>query len=144
MSVVVRQDSISTEAAHAAVKAAVDAGLRSGTAVVAAVVDAGGNLVALLRASGAFLFSIDIAQDKAFTAATTGTATATFAGYFTEAPIIREALVRRDRVTLLGGGLPIKIDGGVVGGIGVSGGSAEQDAEWARVGLEAIGVQVMA
>ncbi len=97
-----------------------------------------------MRAGGAFLFSVDIAQDKAFTAATTGTATATFAGYFIDAPVIREALARRERVTLLGGGLPIKVDGRVVGGIGVSGGSAEQDASWAQAGLAAIGIQATA
>jgi uncharacterized protein GlcG (DUF336 family) len=144
MSIVVRQDSISTDAAHAAVKAAVDVAQRSGAAVVAAVVDSGGNLIAFLRASGSFLFSIDIAQDKAFTAATTGTPTATFAGYFTGAPAIGQALALRDRVTLLGGGVPIKVDGKVIGGIGVSGGSEEQDAEWARAGLAAIGVPVAA
>jgi uncharacterized protein GlcG (DUF336 family) len=144
MLVAVRQDSIDAEAAHAAVKAAVDAGRHGGASVVAAVVDAGGNLVALLRANGAFLFSIDIAQDKAFTAATTGTPSAVFAGYFTQAPVVREALARRDRVTLLGGGLPIKVDGKVIGGIGVSGGSEEQDAEWAGAGLAAIGIHVAA
>lgn len=144
MSVVIHQDCIAPEAAHIAVKAAVDAASQSGTAVVAAVVDAGGNLVALLRGGGAFLFSTDIAQDKAFTAAATGTATAAFAGYFVDDPVTREALARRERVTLLGGGLPIKVDGRVVGGIGVSGGSAEQDANWARVGLDAIGIQVTA
>lgn len=45
----------------------------------------------------------------------------------------------RPRMVVFGGGLPIRIDGELVGGIGVSGASAEQDEACARAGLEAIG-----
>ena len=75
MQIAISRPSISAGAAYAAVEAAVAHGGAIGKAVVAAVVDASGDLVALLRADGAFKASIGIAQDKAYTAAVFGAAT---------------------------------------------------------------------
>lgn len=138
MELVVRQDSISDPAALAVVAAAVKHGHAIGCRVNAAVVDVGGNLVAFLRAPGAFLHSITIAQDKAYTAASFGIPTADFFGLIKDAPPLREGIVHRDRLVIFGGGLPIMHAGRVIGGVGVSGGSEEQDCLCAKAGLAAL------
>lgn len=146
MELTVRQDTIGDEAALAAVAAAVRRGRELGVAVNAAVVDAGGNLAAFLRAPGAFLHSIDIAQDKALTAVSFGMATADLGRLIAGNPDLRDGLIRRDRLTAFAGGYPIRIggpgpEGRVVGGIGVSGASEEQDCLCALAGLAALGLQ---
>jgi uncharacterized protein GlcG (DUF336 family) len=135
-----RQDIIATEAALTAVTAAVGKGNELGCAVNAAVVDAGGNLVAFLRATGAFLHSIGIAQDKAYTAASFKLPTAALFDLMRDSPALRDGLNQRERLVAFAGGFPIVVDGQVVGGIGVSGASEEQDAQCAKAGLAAIGL----
>lgn len=141
MRIVEPQATISHEAALAAVTAAVRAGLDMGCRVNAAVVDHGGNLVAFLRAPGAFLHSITIAQDKAYSAAGFGLPTATLFDLIKDNAALREGLTQRPRLVAFAGGFPIRVDGQVVGGIGVSGASEEQDCRCARAGLDAIGLQ---
>ena len=70
--------SITSAAALAAVQAAVSHGRSIGKSVVAAVVDVGGDLMACLRADGAYSASVGIARDKAYTAAVFGIATDEF------------------------------------------------------------------
>lgn len=142
MQLTVPATSISDEAAHAAVAAAVAKGRELGCAMNAAVVDAGGNLVAFLRASGAFLPSITIAQDKAYTAAAFKMSTDTLCKGVSEPAVLRDGIASRPGVILFGGGFPIVVDGQVVGGIGCSGGSEEHDRACARAGLAAIGAAV--
>lgn len=132
---------ISAEAAHAAVAAAVDAGAAAGCSVVVAVVDAGGELVAFLRAAGAPFHSSTIAPDKAFTAASFRMPSADVHGLVSGSEALRDGITRRDRMVMFGGGLPIVFDGEVVGGIGVSGGSEAMDTSCANAGLVAIGAQ---
>ena len=95
-----------------------------------AVVDAGGNLAAFLRMPGAFLHSIDIAIDKAYTAAGFGLPTAAWtkalASAFTRSA--RRHSKMRPRMVCFGGGLPLRHEGKLIGGIGVSGGSSEDEA----------------
>jgi uncharacterized protein GlcG (DUF336 family) len=136
------QATITHEAALAAVDAAVRKGLEMGCRINAAVVDQGGNLVAFLRAPGAFLHSISIAQDKAYSAAGFGLPTADLFGLIKDNPALREGLTQRPRLVAFAGGFPIRVDGVVVGGIGVSGASEEQDCACARAGLIAIGLSV--
>lgn len=139
MHLTVPAHAISDQAAHAAVAAAVAHGRELGCAMNAAVVDGGGNLVAFLRASGAFLPSIDIARDKAYTAAAFGLSTDTLCQAVADPPVLRDGIAARPGVVLFGGGFPIVVDGQVVGGIGCSGGSEEHDRACARAGLAAIG-----
>jgi len=141
MKIASAQDVVHWEAAAAAVAAAVRWAEGAGTKVNVAVVDAGGNLAAFLRMPGAFLHSIDIAIDKAYTAAGFGLPT----GAWTEAlmehsPAVRGGIPLRPRMVCFGGGLPLRHEGRLLGGIGVSGGSEEQDEACARAGLTAIGL----
>ncbi|MCU7810055.1 MAG: heme-binding protein [Candidatus Thiodiazotropha sp. (ex Notomyrtea botanica)] len=111
-----------------------------GVVINAAVVDRGGNLLAFQRQNGAPLHSISIAIDKAYSAVSFGFSTADWLSVIGDQPQLREGLVQRDRLVIFGGGLPIRVDGELVGAIGVSGASETEDEACARAGIEAIGL----
>jgi uncharacterized protein GlcG (DUF336 family) len=137
----VGQRLIDVLAASDAVRASVAYAKALGTAVNMTVVDGSGVQVAFLRMPGAPLHSIDIAIDKAYTAASFGLATSQWHGALQEhSDAVREGIVRRPRFIAFGGGLPILEQGLRIGGIGVSGGSEEQDEAIAQAGLKAIGL----
>ncbi len=121
-------------ACQAAVARAEALGIR----INVAVTDASGTLAAFLRMPNAFLHSIDIAIDKAYTAASFGFPTSQWAQILAEDEALRIGMPHRPRLVVFGGGLPIAVDGQRLGGIGVSGGSAEQDAECAQAGIDAL------
>jgi uncharacterized protein GlcG (DUF336 family) len=135
-----RQDAITDEAALKAVQAAVAKGRELGCAMVTAVVDPGGNLVACVRPTGAFVASVGIARDKAWTAATFGLSTDDLHNAVAEPPHLHDGIASREGVVLFGGGLPLRHEGRVVGGIGCSGGSEEQDRACAQAGMAALGL----
>ncbi len=126
------------QAAARAVAAAVARAEQLEIKINAAVVDRGGNLLAFQRMNGAFLHSIDISIDKAYTAVGFGFPTGDWMGVLENVPQLREGIVHRDRLVIFGGGFPIQMEGEVVGAIGVSGGSEEQDELCAKAGLEAL------
>lgn len=137
------QSVIGWEAAATAARAAVAHAERLGIRVNVAVVDPSGLLAAFLRMPGAPLHSVDIAIDKAYTAASFGLATSQWHTVLQQhSEAVRQGLVLRPRFVAFGGGLPIcegDAEGGQrIGGIGVSGGSEEQDEDCARAGLAAI------
>lgn len=135
------QQSIDWHAAHVAIGAAVQAAQDRGVRINVAVVDACGVLAAFLRMPGAPLHSVDIAIDKAYTAASFGLATSQWqAALQQHSAAVREGLVLRPRFVAFGGGLPVMEDGQRIGGIGVSGGSEQEDEACARAGLAAIGL----
>jgi uncharacterized protein GlcG (DUF336 family) len=103
-----------------------------------AVADSGGNLVAHVRMEGAWLGSIDISINKAFTArafdlATKDLATQSQPG----AQFYGIHVSNGSRIMIFAGGIPLKRAGKVVGAIGVSGGSGEQDQAVAEAGAAA-------
>ena len=108
-------------------------------AVVIAIVDASGVPVALLRMPGSFLASLDYAQDKAWTSASFSMPTAAFGDVLDgmEEPVRQDLLAHR-RVTRLPGGVPYRLDGKLLAGIGVSGGTGEQDEACANAALSAL------
>jgi uncharacterized protein GlcG (DUF336 family) len=141
--IAVTQDVVHWEAAAAVVTAAVRWADAAGVKVNVAVVDAGGNLAAFLRMPGAFLHSIDIAIDKAYTAAGFGLPTADWTeALATHSPAVRSGIPMRPRMVCFGGGLPIRHDGRLIGGVGVSGGSELEDQTCAKAGLSAIGLDI--
>ena len=131
---------ISASAAHAAVAAAVAHAETLGVLINVAVVDAGGTLAAFLRMPGAFIQSADIAIDKAYTAASFGFPTAQWQAVFGNDEMLKIGLSQRPRLVVIAGGLPIREGDLLIGGIGVSGASHQQDEECARAGLQAIGL----
>jgi len=93
-----------------------------------AVVDAGGGLIAHVRMDKAWLGSVDIAINKAWTARAFDTATDDLAK-LTQSGQQGFGLntTNNSRVVIFGGGIPVKINGVVVGAVGASGGSVEED-----------------
>jgi uncharacterized protein GlcG (DUF336 family) len=140
MGITIRKDSIASSAALNVVTAAVMHGKSMGKAVVAAVVDPSGDTIACLRADGAFSASVDIARDKAYTAAVFGISTDQLCSALEHREVLREGIALRPRVILFGGGMPIIEDGRVIGAIGVSGGSEDDDRACAGAGLAALGL----
>lgn len=134
------QPTLSWRAAHDAAMSAMKRANQLGVAVNVSVVDASGLPLAFLRVNGAPLHSIAIAEDKARTAVSYGLETGAWDGELGGVARLWDSLVARPGFCALGGGYPIRIDGDLVGGIGVSGGTEEQDAECASAGLGALGL----
>jgi len=113
--------------------------LELGVPVNIAVCDAAGNELAFLRPDGAALLSMGIARDKAYTVvAFHGIPTDAWYGMIKDEPALLNGIVHRDRLVIFGGGVPIKVDGVLVGAVGCSGGSAEEDALVAQAGADAL------
>jgi glc operon protein GlcG len=108
---------------------------QAGKAVCAAVVDSHGELIAFLRMDGCQLPPVEIAMNKAFTAARERKATGELGNHIKESgyPMNNFGSLR---YVGWGGGLPVLHDGKVIGGIGVSGLSSEEDEELARAALK--------
>lgn len=127
---------------HAALRmatAALDEAERLGIHVNAAVVDRHGTLMAFLRMPDASLFSIQTAMDKAYTAASARFPTSKWVDALSAYPaIVQQNILQRPRLVIFGGGIPVELDGEVIGAIGVSGGSVEEDERCAEVGLKAV------
>lgn len=117
-----------------------EAGTR-GLALAAAVVDAGGNTVATQRMDGAALGALRLAEGKAYTAVLWGTATRAFGastqpggddwGWNTTDP----------RIVVYAGGVPLFVDGRLVGGLGASGGAAADDDACVTAAARTVGFE---
>ena len=141
MQVAVSTPGITAEAASAACAAAVAFAADKGWRINVAVVDRGGNLMAFLRQPGAFIHSIQIAIDKAYTSASFGFPTKAWMGAIGHDDGMKFGFSNQPRLIVFGGGLPVPGEGGEwLGGIGVSGASEAEDEECARAGLAAIGL----
>jgi uncharacterized protein GlcG (DUF336 family) len=103
-----------------------------------AVVDAGGNLVAHARMDNARIGAIDIAINKAWTARAFDMDTAKLGGLSQPgAPFFGIHASNGGRVMLLAGGMPLRHAAQIIGALGVSGGSGEEDSACAQAGVEA-------
>ncbi|WP_136414160.1 MULTISPECIES: heme-binding protein [Oxalobacteraceae] len=141
MQVATASPGITWEAASAAAQAAVRHAEANGWCINVAVVTRGGSLMAFLRMPGAFLHSIDIAIDKAYTAASFGFPTRDWMAAVGHDEGMKFGFSAQPRLIVFGGGLPMRMEGDEwIGGIGVSGASEAQDEECARAGLDAIGL----
>ena len=102
-----------------------------------AVVDDGGHLLAFIRMDGARLTSIDVSINKAFTAACARRATHEYAAIAgAGGPAFGMHTSNHGRFMIVGGGLPVFFQAAIVGGVGCSSGSAEQDREVAQAGID--------
>ena len=104
-----------------------------------AVVDESGQLVAFERMDGANIATVMMAQDKAFTSAVTQKATNTFCASNTPGSLaygLHNEL--GGRFSPIAGGIPVLINGDVIGGIGVSSGVPQQDMECAEAALQSL------
>jgi uncharacterized protein GlcG (DUF336 family) len=130
--------SITSEGAADVLRGAADKARAMGVPMVIAVVDESGVLKAFTRMDGAPLLSVDLAIDKAYTAAAFGMPTHAWFEFIKDDPPLLHGIVKTPRLIVFGGGYPIEIDGAVAGAIGVSGGHYSQDMEVAQAGLAAL------
>jgi uncharacterized protein GlcG (DUF336 family)/catechol 2,3-dioxygenase-like lactoylglutathione lyase family enzyme len=127
---------VTLEDAQRIIGAAQRKALEIGQPMNIAVADAGGNLVAHARMNGAWLGSIDISIKKAYTARAFDIATKDLAAHSQcGQEFFGIHASNEGKIMIFAGGIPLKQDGVVVGAIGVSGGSAEQDQVVAEAGV---------
>ena len=105
--------------------------------VVISIVDSGGQLVAMQRLDGAQWGSIDVARDKAYSAVAFRRPTKAFQDAVSQGGE-NLRILKLTGASPLEGGIPIVMDGKIVGAIGVSGVTSQQDAQIARAGAEAL------
>ena len=135
MANVVKKHSIASELAQKMVDAAVAKARELGVAENVAILDDGGNLKAFSRMDGAPLLSIEIAQNKAYTALF-GVSTQDFFDFIQGDPSLLAGIPNLARVAAWGGGFPIKVNGEIVGAIGLSGAPIVQnDVDCAKAAL---------
>ncbi|MFZ6780647.1 GlcG/HbpS family heme-binding protein [Undibacterium sp. Ji83W] len=132
--------SITRDAANALITAASAAARDIGIDVTIAVTDNAGHLKAFERADSAAFLTVDVAIDKAWTAASFGLPTHTWTTIISNDVVAQ--LAHRPRLVAVGGGCPIMENGKVIGGIGISGGNALQDQQAAEIALAALGFEV--
>ncbi len=118
---------ISDELAHRMLRAAREKAREQQIAVNIAIVDEGGHLIVFERMDNAPLLSIEIAQNKAYTAVAFGLPTHEWYSLIEHQPALKTGIVHTNRLVVFGGGYPVRYQGKLAGGIGVSGGSEEQD-----------------
>jgi uncharacterized protein GlcG (DUF336 family) len=135
MTNVVEKHSISSELAQMMVDAAVTKASELGVSENVAILDDGGNLKAFFRMDGAPIPSIEMAQNKAYTALF-GVSTQDFFNFIQGDPSLLAGIPTLARIAAWGGGFPIKVNGEVVGAIGLSGApTVQNDVDCASAAL---------
>jgi uncharacterized protein GlcG (DUF336 family) len=128
-------ESITLEDARRVISAAEEKAEEIGQPMDIAVVDAGGNLKAHVRMDGAFIGSISVSINKAYTAIAFQMETKDLAPQTqSDQPLFGLSDAHGGRLVIFAGGIPLRRDGEIVGAIGVSTGAVEQDQEVAEAG----------
>ncbi len=129
---------IAVEAARKAAAAATVEARKNGWAVAVAVVDTAGDLVFFERMDGTQVGSVKVSQEKARTSARFKRPSKAFEDAIANG---RNAILGLPDVTPVEGGIPVVVEGKIVGAIGVSGGTSPQDAQCAMAGANTLGKQ---
>lgn len=128
--------SIGVEAARKLAAAAVAEGKKNGWNVAAAIVDTNGDLVFFERMDGTQLGSVNVSQEKARTAVRFKRPSKVFEDALVGG---RQAILSLPGVVPIEGGIPLVIDGKIVGAIGVSGATSPQDGVCAQAAVDTLG-----
>jgi len=130
---------LTLKTANQIIEAATKKAFEINTPMNIAVVDEGANLLAFQRMDGAWLGSINIAMNKAYTARSFDIETQALAPLCQPGqPLFGIHASNEGRLIVFAGGIPLKAEDTVIGAIGVSGGTVEQDQEVAEAGIAAI------
>ena len=129
---------LTLEAASAALAAGVAAASGMGIPMSLIAVDRAGQIVASVRMNGASAMTLDVAFKKAWTSAMTSAPTAYVMGFVTSDQGSTISMPHLDDFSVIAGGIPVTVDGACVGGIGVSGASAELDLKVAEAAVAAL------
>lgn len=128
---------LSCDDADVVLQGARDASVEMGIPMCIAVTDESGSLILFERMDGAKISSIATAIDKAFTGATARKGTHVYNQLCVPGePTFGIHNTNGGRFSVIGGGLPIEVDGAVVGGVGISSGTAEQDLVIAQAAVD--------
>jgi glc operon protein GlcG len=130
----IQKETLSSNSAQLLCKTAQDEATSMGLAIVVAILDESGNIISIQKMDNAPLASIQVATQKAKTAAMWGFSSKDFEDWL-QGGMTRLLTLPNDQ-TLIEGGIPIKINGKTVGAIGVSGGSSQQDALIAQKSID--------
>ncbi len=125
---------LTSEGAIKMLHAAMDKAGAMGVPQCISIVDTGGHLLAFSRMDGAFVLSIESSMVKAMTAASYGEPT----GHIPEGVDIKLAIATGGKRVNLPGGLPVIVDGHVLGGVGVGSGQGHEDLEIAKAALAVV------
>ena len=138
MGLVVNSNNVTYQAALAACKSAVEKAESLKINICVSVCDSSGLELAFLRMNGSYIHSIDIAKNKAYTSASFKFPSGTWTDIFKEVPHLEQGFSNRDKLIPFGGGLPLMLNDEVIGAIGVSGGTEEEDMVCAQAGIDKI------
>jgi uncharacterized protein GlcG (DUF336 family) len=142
MANVVKKQSISSELAQKMMNAAVAKARELGVTENVAILDDGGNLKAFSRMDGTPIPTIEMAQNKAYTALL-GVSTQDFFNFIQGDPSLLAGIPTLARMAAWGGGFPIEVDGEIVGAVGVSGApTVQNDVDCARAALAVVSDEV--
>src|SRR5580658_218479 len=135
MANLVKKHSISFELAQKMVNAAVAKAREIGVSENVAILDEGGNLKAFSRMDGAPIPTIEMAQNKAYTALL-GVSTQDFFNFIQGDPSLLAGIPTLARMAAWGGGFPVEVNGELVGAIGISGApTVQNDIDCGRAAL---------
>lgn len=135
----IQQETVSLDDARRVIAAGEAKAQEIGQPMNIAVVDAGGNLVAHVRMDGAWIGSIDISINKAFTARAFDITTKALANNAqSEDQFFGIHVSNGGRVMIFAGGIPLQRGDQIVGAVGVSGGDGEQDQTVAEAAVAAL------
>ena len=140
MSIVKR--SIDSATADRLIAAAIAKAREIGKPVSIAIVNEAGQLKAFHAMDGVGHLTLQIAQDKAWSASSYGLPTHVWWDFIKNDPPLLHGITHTPRLTIFGGGYPVMEEGQMIGAIGISGGHYSDDMEVARHALESIGATV--
>jgi glc operon protein GlcG len=136
----VPMSALSLSAAQRMVEAAIAASRSHGVTACIAVCDPSGEPIVTVRMDGAPRLSAEIARNKAYSVASfNGLPTHLWWPAIADDPALVHGLTHTPRLVVFGGGVPVRVGGALVGAVGVSGGSAEQDQAIAESAADALG-----
>lgn len=130
------KQSVSNQLANKMMARAKQTAQELGIGINITVVDAGGQLLAFERMDNAPLLSIEISQNKAYSAAAFGVPTHEWYPMIKDTPQLKHGIVHTPRLVIFGGGYPIFNGETLAGAIGVSGGTEEEDQLCCQAALE--------
>lgn len=132
------QRTITLELAKQMLEKAEAKGKELGMKFAISIVDKAGNLKAFSAMDGAPVLALEIAQNKAYSAAGYNRATHEWYDRLKDDAPLFAGIVHTPRLVIFGGGYPIHVDGECIGGIGVSGGHYTHDMEVCEAGLSVL------
>lgn len=135
METTIESKSISLELANKLVEVAVEKGKELGIPFSIAIVDRVGHLKTFASMDGASVLSLDIAQNKAYSAIANNLATHEWYDQLKNEPALLHGIVHTPRLIIFGGGYPIRLGDELIGGIGVSGGQYTEDMQVCEAAL---------